>query len=74
MTPAQKQDSSSSSQIILKNKRRTSPLFREGKSCFFLIPILTGAGRLVIKDVAILAGAVVLLSQSAKAILARLGK
>ena len=43
-------------------------------SCFFLIPILTGAGRLVIKDVAILAGAVVLLSQSAKAILARLGK
>ena len=37
-------------------------------------PYLTGAGRLVIKDVAILAGAVVLLSQSAKAILARLGK
>lgn len=37
-------------------------------------PYLSGAGRLVIKDTAILAGAVVLLSQSAKQILARLKK
>lgn len=35
-------------------------------------PFLSGAGRLVIKDTAILAGAVVLLSQSASRILARL--
>lgn len=35
-------------------------------------PYLSGAGRLVIKDTAILAGAVVLLSESAKKILARL--
>ena len=37
-------------------------------------PFLTGAGRLVIKDTAILAGAVVLLSDSASKILARLRK
>lgn len=37
-------------------------------------PYLSAAGRLVIKDTAILAGAVVLLSQSAKQILARLKK
>lgn len=37
-------------------------------------PYLSGAGRLVIKDTAILAGAVALLSQSAKQILARLNK
>ncbi len=37
-------------------------------------PYLSGAGRLVIKDTAILAGAVVLLSQSAKDILSRLKK
>ena len=37
-------------------------------------PFLTGAGRLVIKDTAILAGAVVLLSDSASRILARLRK
>ena len=35
-------------------------------------PFLSGAGRLVIKDTAILAGAVVLLSESASKILARL--
>lgn len=35
-------------------------------------PFLSGAGRLVIKDIAILAGAVVLLSQSSSRILARL--
>ena len=32
-------------------------------------PLLTGAGRLVIKDVAILAGALVVLSNSARSIL-----
>ena len=32
-------------------------------------PLLTGAGRLVIKDVAILAGALVVLSDSARSIL-----
>ena len=37
-------------------------------------PFLSGAGRLVIKDTAILAGAVVLLSESASKILARLKK
>jgi len=37
-------------------------------------PFLTGAGRLVIKDTAILAGAVVLLSDSASKILTRLRK
>lgn len=37
-------------------------------------PFLSGAGRLVIKDTAILAGAVVLLSESAGKILARLKK
>ena len=37
-------------------------------------PFLSGAGRLVIKDTAILAGAVVLLSDSASKILARLKK
>ena len=37
-------------------------------------PFLSGAGRLVIKDTAILAGAVVLLSDSASKILARLRK
>ena len=37
-------------------------------------PFLTGAGRLVIKDTAILAGAVILLSDSASKILARLRK
>ena len=37
-------------------------------------PFLTGAGRLVIKDTAILAGAVVLLSDSASKILAHLRK
>lgn len=37
-------------------------------------PYLSAAGRLVIKDTAILAGAVVLLSQSASTILARLKK
>lgn len=37
-------------------------------------PYLSAAGRLVIKDTAILAGAVVLLAQSAKEILARLKK
>lgn len=37
-------------------------------------PYLSGAGRLVIKDTAIIAGAVVLLSQSAKKILARMKK
>jgi len=39
-----------------------------------VFPFLTGAGRLVIKDTAILAGAVVLLSDSASKILARLRK
>lgn len=37
-------------------------------------PLLTGAGRLVIKDTAILAGAIVVLSDSAKKILAQLKK
>ena len=37
-------------------------------------PFLSGAGRLVIKDTAILAGAIVLLSESASKILARLKK
>ena len=34
-------------------------------------PLLSGAGRLVIKDTAILAGAVVLLSDTARKLLAR---
>lgn len=37
-------------------------------------PLLTGAGRLVIKDTAILAGAVVILSDSAKSVLNQLKK
>ena len=37
-------------------------------------PLLTGAGRLVIKDTAILAGAIVVLSDSAKKVLAQLKK
>lgn len=37
-------------------------------------PLLTGAGRLVIKDTAILAGAVVVLADSAKRVLNRLKK
>lgn len=37
-------------------------------------PLLTGAGRLVIKDTAIIAGAVVLLSQNAKQLLAKYQK
>lgn len=37
-------------------------------------PLLTGAGRLVIKDTAILAGAIVVLSDSAKKILKQLSK
>ena len=37
-------------------------------------PLLTGAGRLVVKDTAILAGAVVLLSDSARRVLSRLNK
>lgn len=37
-------------------------------------PLLTGAGRLVIKDTAILAGAIVVLSDSAKRVLNQLRK
>ena len=37
-------------------------------------PLLTGAGRLVIKDTAILAGALVVLSDSARAILKQQNK
>lgn len=37
-------------------------------------PLLTGAGRLVIKDVAILAGALVVLSDSARSILKQQNK
>lgn len=37
-------------------------------------PLLTGAGRLVIKDTAILAGAIVILADSAKSVLERLKK
>mgnify|MGYP000063747440 CR=1 FL=1 len=37
-------------------------------------PLLTGAGRLVIKDTAILAGAVVVLSDSARRVLNQLKK
>ena len=37
-------------------------------------PLLTGAGRLVIKDIAILAGAVVVLSDSAGRVLNQLKK
>lgn len=37
-------------------------------------PLLTGAGRLVIKDTAILAGAIVVLADSAKRVLNQLEK
>lgn len=37
-------------------------------------PLLTGAGRLVIKDTAILAGALVVLSDSARSVLKQMGK
>jgi uncharacterized membrane protein YkgB len=37
-------------------------------------PLLTGAGRLVIKDTAILAGALVVLSDSARTVLKQMGK
>ena len=40
----------------------------------FGFPLLTGAGRLVIKDTAILAGAIVILADSAKNVLEQLKK
>ena len=40
----------------------------------FGFPLLTGAGRLVIKDTAILAGAIVILADSAKSVLEQLKK
>ena len=40
----------------------------------FGFPLLTGAGRLVIKDTAILAGAIVILADSAKSVLEHLKK
>ena len=51
-----------------------SPEALAAGECANCFPFLTGAGRLVIKDTAILAGAVVLLSDSASKILARLKK
>ena len=40
----------------------------------FGFPLLTGAGRLVIKDTAILAGAIVILADSARSVLEQLKK
>ena len=47
------------------------PNLGSGESGF---PLLTGAGRLVIKDTAILAGAIVILADSAKSVLEQLKK
>lgn len=47
------------------------PDLGSGESGF---PLLTGAGRLVIKDTAILAGAIVILADSAKSVLKQLKK